>query len=101
MLPSLDCSRAEKTYLGVIDLAGAEEGGQRVVAGDDEAGNVDEELAGDVEEDEEKVQSAEAEHGVDLGHRRLLLEVVKRGVLGQLRCGQHAIIHLLLQNEGA
>lgn len=44
-----------RTYLSVVNFAGAEESVQRVVAGDDESGNVDEELAGDVEKDEEKV----------------------------------------------
>jgi hypothetical protein len=72
------------TYLGVIDLAGAEEGVQRVVAGNDEASNVDEELAGDVEKDEEEVQAGETEDGVDLGDRRLPLQVVEDGELGQL-----------------
>lgn len=43
------------TYLSVVDLAGAEQGVQRVVAGDDEPSNVDEELAGNVEKDEEEV----------------------------------------------
>jgi hypothetical protein len=72
------------TYLSVVDLAGAEEGVQRVVARDNEAGNVDEELAGDVEEDEEEVQAGETEDGIDLGDRRLSLQVVEDGELGQL-----------------
>lgn len=70
--------------LSVIDLAGAEQGIERVVAGNDEAGNVDEELAGNVEEDEEEVEAGETEDGVDLGDRRLLLKVVEGGVFGQL-----------------
>ena len=74
----------EGTHLGVIDLARAEQSVQRVVAGNGEAGDVDEEGASDVEEDEEEVQAGEAEDGVDLGHRRLLLEVVEGGVFGQL-----------------
>lgn len=73
------------THLGVIDLAGAEQGAQRVIAGNDEAGNVDEEGAGNVEEDEEEVQACETKDGVDLGHRRLLFEVVEGGVFGQLQ----------------
>jgi hypothetical protein len=70
--------------LSVIDLAGAEQGIQRVVSRNDEAGNVDEEGAGDVEEDEEEVESPEAEDHVDLGYGSLLLEVVEGGVFRQL-----------------
>jgi hypothetical protein len=70
--------------LGVVDLAGAEQGVERVVAGDDESSNVDEELASNVEEDEEEVEADEAEDGVDLGNGGLLLKVVEGGVLGQL-----------------
>jgi hypothetical protein len=70
--------------LGVIDFAGAEQGAQRVIAGNDETGNVDEEGAGNVEEDEEEVQACETKDGVDLGHRRLLFEVVEGGVFRQL-----------------
>jgi hypothetical protein len=76
--------RCADTYLGVIDFAGAEQGAQRVVCGDGEASDVNEEGPGNVEEDEEEVQPDEAEEGVDLGHRGLLLQVVEGGVLGQL-----------------
>lgn len=77
--------RAYCEPLRVVDLAGAEESVERVVAGDDEAGNVDEELAGDVEENEKEVEAGKTEQGVDLGDGRLLLEVVEGGVLGQLK----------------
>jgi hypothetical protein len=77
-------SRCADTYLGVIDLAGAEEGAQRIVCGDGEASNVNEQGPGNVEEDEEEVQPDEAEEGVDLGHRGLLLQVVEGGVFRQL-----------------
>jgi len=70
--------------LSIIDLAGAEQGVQRVVAGDEESSDVNEESTGNVEEDQEEVESTEAQDDVDLGHRRLLLEVVEGGVLGQL-----------------
>ena len=70
--------------LGVIALAGGEEGLEGVEGRDDEAGGVDEELAGDVEEDEEEVEGAEAEDDVDLGDVGLLLELLQLGVLGQL-----------------
>jgi hypothetical protein len=82
-----DCGVSRKmgsAHLGVVDLASAEQGIQGVVAGDNESGNVDEELAGNVEEDEEEVQASETENGVDLGYRGLLLKVVEGGVLGQL-----------------
>jgi hypothetical protein len=74
--------------LRVVNLAGAKESVQRVVTGDDEAGNVDEELASNVEEDKEEVEAGEAEESVDLGDGRLLFEVVEGGVLGQL---EHAL----------
>ena len=70
--------------LSVINLAGAEQGVQRVVAGDDEASNVDKELASNVEEDEEEIQAGETQDGVGLGDGGLLLKVVECGVLGQL-----------------
>jgi hypothetical protein len=70
--------------LGVVDLAGAEQGVEGVVAGDDEPSNIDEELASNVEKDEEEVEADEAEDGVDLGDGGLLLEVVEGGVFGQL-----------------
>jgi len=84
--PCDSCRRARggDTYLSVIDLAGAEESGQRVVAGDNKARDVNEELAGDVEEDEEEVEGSKAQDRVDLGHRSLLLKVVEGGVLRQL-----------------
>jgi hypothetical protein len=53
--------------LGVVDFAGAEQGVEGVVAGDDESSNVDEELASNVEEDEEEVQAGEAKNSIDLG----------------------------------
>jgi len=70
--------------LGVIDLARGEQGLQRVVAGNDESGNVDKELSSNVEEDEEEVETGKAENHVDLGDGGLLLKVVEGGVLGQL-----------------
>lgn len=41
--------------LRIIGLAGAEQSFQAVIRGQGEAGGVDEEFAGDVEEDEEEV----------------------------------------------
>ena len=70
--------------LGVIALAGGEEGLEGVVGGDDEAGGVDEELSSNVEEDKEEVEGAEAENNVDLGDVGLLLKLLQLRVLGQL-----------------
>ena len=70
--------------MGVIGLVLGEESLERVVAGDDEASKVDEELASNVEENEEEVQGTETEDDVDLGDGALLLKVVEGRVLGQL-----------------
>jgi len=59
--------------LAIIGLPAAEQRLEREVCRDGEARGVDQELAGDVEEDEEEVEGAEAEHDVDLGHASLLL----------------------------
>lgn len=72
------------THLSVIHFAGAEQSRQRVVTGNDEAGDVDEEGATNVEEDQEEVEGSETQDDVDLGDRGLLLKVVEGGVFGQL-----------------
>lgn len=77
--------------LRVVGGARGEESRQRVVARDDEASEVGEELAAEVEDDEEEVQGGEADGGVGLGDTGLLLKVVEGGVLGELqRRGQYA-----------
>ena len=68
----------------IIRLRRREQGIERIVARDDEAGHVGQELAAEVEDDEEEVEGDEADNGVRLGNRRLLLKVVEGGVLGQL-----------------
>lgn len=70
--------------MGVIGLGLGEQSLERVVTRDDEASKVDEELASDVEEDEEEVEGTETEDDVDLGDGALLLKVVEGRVLGQL-----------------
>lgn len=70
--------------LGVIFGRGGEESRERVVARDDEASKVGEELAAEVEDDHEEVKSAEANGGVGLGNARGLLDGVEGGILGQL-----------------
>lgn len=65
--------------------ARGEQGVHGVVAGDDETSKVGEKLSTEIENDEEEVKSAEADEGIRLGHAGLALEVVKGGVLGELR----------------
>jgi hypothetical protein len=72
------------TDLGVIRSTRREEGLQGVVAGKEETGKVDEELASNVEEDQEEVNSDEAKDHVDLGNTGLTLKVVEDRVLGEL-----------------
>lgn len=70
--------------LGIIDLVSGEQGLQRVVARDDKARNVGQELATQVEDDEKEVQGDETNDSVDLGNGGLLLKVVESRVLGKL-----------------
>ena len=71
--------------LSVILARGGEQSVHGVVARDDEAGHVGEKLATEVEDDEEEVESGEADEGVGLGDTALLLEVAQGGVLAQLQ----------------
>jgi len=70
--------------LSIVNLAAAEQRLQGVVSRDDEAGEVDQKLAANVEEDKEEVETDEAEKDVDLGDIGLLLEIVEDGVLAKL-----------------
>lgn len=56
-----------------------------VVTGNQETGKVDEELASNVKEDQEEVDSDKAEDDIDLGDIGLTLKVGKDGVLGELQ----------------
>ena len=71
--------------LSVILARGGEQSVHGVVAWDDKAGHVGEKLATEVEDDEEEVESGEADEGVGLGDTALLLEVAQGGVLAQLQ----------------
>ena len=82
IVEGFDCTHGQP--LSVIALGGGEESLEGVVGGDDEAGGVDEELSGNVEEDKEEVEGAEAENNVDLGDVGLLLKLLQLRVLGQL-----------------
>jgi len=70
--------------LSIIGLATAKQCLEGVVSWQDEAGEVHEELAANVEEDEEKVESDKAEEDVDLGDIGLLLEIVEGRILAEL-----------------
>ena len=78
----------KEAYLSVIDLTCTEQSLERVISWNEEACKVHKEFAGNVEEDQEKVNSGEAEESVDLGHGSLLLKVVEHGILGELHYGQ-------------
>jgi len=71
--------------LGVVRLGRREEGIERVVDRDGEAGQVCQELAAEVKDDEKEVQADEADDGVGLGHVGGALEVVENRVFRQLR----------------
>lgn len=73
-----------ETYLSVIRSTRREEGLEGVVTGEEETGKVDEELASNVEEDQEEVDSNQAEDHIDLGDIGLTLKVVEDRVLGEL-----------------
>lgn len=85
LLASFDhLSDIDLTYLSVIGGSGAEQCLDTIVSWNDETSRVDEEFSGNVEEDEEEVDSTETENDVDLGNRGLLFEVVESSILGQL-----------------
>ena len=72
------------SHLSIIALAGREEGIHGIVSRDQKAGKVDKELARDVEEDEEEVNSSEAKEGIDFRHGCLLFKIVEHRILGEL-----------------
>ena len=76
--------KKKQTHLRVILGPLCKERLERVVGGDQEARKVDQKLAGDVEEDQEKVDADQAEDSVDLGNGALALKVVEDGVFGEL-----------------
>lgn len=71
--------------MGVVNFGRAKQGSQGVVAGNDEAGQVCQQLTTEVENNEEKIESSNANDSVDLGNRRLLLEIVEDRVFAQLQ----------------
>lgn len=77
-------SSAIATHLSIIGFTSREECVKGVVTGDEETDEVDEELARDVEENKEKVDSNKTQESIHLGDRGLSLKLVEDGVLGQL-----------------
>lgn len=69
-----------RAHLSVIRLARSKQGMKRVIARNQESGEINQELASNVEEDEEEVDSHQTEDGVHLGDRSLSFEVVEEGV---------------------
>lgn len=59
--------QGRKSHLSVISRTRSKQGTKRVITGDQETGKVNQELAGNVKEDEEKVDADKAKDGVDLG----------------------------------
>lgn len=70
--------------LSIICLARGEQGIERVVARNQETGKVDEELASNVEENQEGVDSDQAEDDIDLRNGGLALQIVEDRVLREL-----------------
>lgn len=68
----------------IISLVDAEKRIKGVVAWDDEASDVGEELTSDVEEDEEEVGCSETKEGVDFWNGGLFLQVVQDWIFGEL-----------------
>ena len=98
----MDKSRPKgPSYLSVIRAASCEQRLERVVAGNKEANKVDQEGASNIKEDQEDVDSKQAEDGIRLGHRGLSLQVVEDRVLGELYHGteqQDLSLRSALQN---
>ena len=79
-----DQKGTQEAYLSIIDLARTEKRIKGIISWNKESCKVHEEFAGDVEEDQEKVDSDEAEESVDLRYGCLLFKVVEHRILGEL-----------------
>lgn len=82
--------------LCIIGLASREESFQGVVARDDKTSQVGKELSGQVEDNEEEVESSQADNSVGLGHTSLLLDVVEGRVLGKLYVFRNGWVSFLI-----
>lgn len=78
-----------QAYLCIIDLAGGEQGVQRVVGWEHESGNIRKKFAGNIEKDHEEVHRNQAKDSIDLGDGSGLLKVIEKLVLGQLSRQHH------------
>lgn len=70
--------------LSVILFVLGKQGAQRIVARNNKAGKVCEELTTNVENDEEEVERSNTDDSIGLGNTNLFLEVVQGGVFGEL-----------------
>ena len=77
----MSAGKAYREPLCIITLADGEQGLQRIIPRDYEAGNIGKELSADVEEDEEEVGCDKTEESVNLRNRGLLLQFGQSRVL--------------------
>jgi len=89
--------------LSVIRLPNTEECVKGIVSRYHKSSNIGEELTGNVEEDEEEVECAQAEESVNLGNRGLLFQIVQNRVLRKLliNLGDVALSFVLERHGGA
>jgi hypothetical protein len=74
----------QTTYLCIICGSSGQEGMEGIVAWDNKAGDVDQELACKIEEDQEEIGADNTHEGVDFGNRGLSLEFIEDRVFGEL-----------------
>ena len=67
--------------MSIISFVRGEQSLHGVVSRNDKPGEVDEEFSGDVEEDEEEVESNKPEEDIDFGNGCLSLEIVEHRIL--------------------
>lgn len=71
--------------MSVVNLARTEKSIKRIITRDDKSCDIYKEFAGDVEEDQEKVNCNQTEEHIDFRDRSLLLQVVEYWILRKLR----------------
>ena len=72
----------DESNLSVVCFTCTKQRLQRIVSWNQESSKVDEELSGDVEEDEKEVHPEESKEGVDLRDGGLLLKIVEYLIFG-------------------
>lgn len=80
--------------MSVIDFGSAEQGSQRVVARNDEASKVGQQLTAEIEHNEEEVERDEANDSINLWNRRLLFKIGESGVFSQLQMRSQSLFYL-------